>query len=43
MSQQTEINSVHLANRANGGESCNIRQIPFSTGYFGSRQALVFL
>jgi hypothetical protein len=43
MSQQTEINSVHLADGANDGESYNIRQMPFPTCYFGLRQALVIL
>jgi len=43
MPEQTEINSVHLANGDNIGESYNIIQMPLPIGYFDSRQVLVFL
>ena len=43
MSKQMEINSVHLSDGSNNGESYNTRQKPFPTRYFGSRRALTFL
>ena len=43
MHQQTETNSVTDGDGISDEISCNIRQIPFPTGYFGSRQTLAFL